>query len=144
MFLVWSSVLKWCAVENCASIFNLVYNIFQNVETNWLSWSDIIMSDNSCNLKTFLIKTSTTISILRNLRAMRCHNFMNLSTTIMMFIYSLLFDRSTTKLIKISCHYYIEISINCNIFCFCLWEIFSCIQVWHSCTYYCTKSCILN
>ena len=131
-------------IESHASIFNLVYSIFQNIETNWLLQSDIIMSDNSCNLKTFLIKTSTTVSTSRNLRTMRCHSFVNLSTTIMMFIYSLLFSRSTTKSIEILHYHHIEISIDYNIFCFYLWEIFSHIQVWHSCTYHCIKSCISN
>ena len=68
----------------------------------------------------FLIKTLITVLILRDLRAMRYHNFMSLSIIIMMFIYSLLFDRSTTKSIKISCHYYIKIDINYNISCFYL------------------------
>ena len=144
MFSIWSFISRWCMIESCTSIFNLVHNVFQNIETNWLSWSDIIMSDNSCNLKTFLINTSTTVSILRNSRTMKCHNFMNLSTIIMILIYLLLFDRSTTKLIEISHHCCIEISIDCNIFCFYLWETFSCIQVWHSCMYHLTKLCILN
>src|SRR5947207_588757 len=80
----------------------------------------IIISDNSCNLKTFLMKISTIISILKNLKAMKCCNFMNLSITIIMFVYSLLFDKSTMKLIEILYHYYIEIDIDCNTFCFCL------------------------
>ena len=134
--------MKWCVIESHVSIFNLVYNVFQNIETNWLSQSDIIVLDNSCNLKTFLIKTLTMILTSRNLRTMKCCNFMSLSITIMMFIYLLLFNRSTIKLIKISHHYHIEISINHSIFCFYLWEIFSCIQVWHSCMYYCIKLCI--
>ena len=144
MFSIWSFISEWCMIESCASIFNLVHNVFQNVETNWLSWSDTIMSDNLCNLKTFLIKTSTIVSTSRNSKAMRCCSFMSLSTTIMMFVYSLLFSRSMMKSIKISYHYYIKIDIDYNTFCFYLWEIFSCIQIWHSCMYYCIKSCISN
>ena len=119
-FSVWSFILKWCTIESCASIFNLVHSVFQNIETNWLLWSDTIMSDNSCNLKTFLIKTLITVLTSRNLRAMRCYSFMSLLITIMMFVYSLLFNRSTMKLIKISYYYHIKISIDCNTFCFCL------------------------
>ena len=144
MFSIWSSVLKWYVIESHASIFNLVYSIFQNIKTNWLSWSDIIMLDNLCNLKTFLMKISTTILTLKNLRAMRYCNFMSLLTIIIMLIYLLLFNKSTMKLIEILCHYCIKISIDCNIFYFCLWKIFSCIQVWHSCMYCCTKLCISN
>ena len=142
MFSIWSFISEWCVIKSHASIFNLVHNIFQNVETNWLSWSNIIMSDNLCNLKIFLIKTSITISTSKNSKIMRYHNFVSLSTTIMMFIYSLLFDKSMMKLIKISCYYHIKISINYNIFCFYLWNFFSCIQIWHSCMYHYTKSCI--
>src|SRR5437762_904781 len=63
---------------------------------------------------------TNTVSTLRNLKAMRCCSFMNLSTTIMMFIYSLLFDRSIMKLIEILCYYHIEIDIDCSTSCFCL------------------------
>ena len=131
-------------IESHASIFNLVHSVFQNIETNWLSQSDTIMLDNLYNLKTFLINTSTTVLTLRNSRTMRYHNFVSLLIIIMMLIYLLLFNKLMTKLIKISHYYYIEISIDCSIFCFYLWNFFSCIQVWHSCIYCCTKSCISN
>ena len=129
-------------IESHASIFNLVYSIFQNIETNWLSQSDIIVSDNSCNLKTFLINILITVLTSRNSRAIRYYNFMSLSIIIMILIYLLLFDRLTTKSIKISHHHYIKIDIDCSTFCFYLWKIFSCIQVWHSCIYYHIKSCV--
>ena len=120
MFSIWSFILKWCVIENYALIFNLVYNIFQNIETNWLSWLNIIVSDNLCNLKTFLMKTSIIMSTLKDSKAMRYHNFMSLSITIMMFIYLLLFDRSMMKSIKILHHHHIKIDIDYSIFCFYL------------------------
>jgi len=55
------------------------------------------------------MKTSTIVSTSRDLRAIRCCNFMNLLITIMMLMYLLLFSRSMMKLIKISHYYYIKI-----------------------------------
>ena len=72
------------------------------------------MSDNLCNLKTFLIKTSTTVLTSRNLKAIKYYNFVSLSITIIMFVYSLLFSKLMTKLIEISHHCHIEISIDSN------------------------------
>ena len=76
-FFIWSSVLKWHAVENHESISSHVHNIFQKITTNWFSWSDMIMSDNSYNLKTFHVKISTISIIFNNFREIICFIFMS-------------------------------------------------------------------
>lgn len=68
----------------------------------------------------FLIKTSTTVSTSRDLKVIKYYNFVSLLTTIIIFVYLLLFDKLTTKLIKILYYYSIEISINYSTSCFYL------------------------
>jgi len=102
-------------------IFNTCLKLlYSDVKFSNVLWLNIIILNNLYNLKTFLIKISIIILILRNLKIIKYYNFVNLLIIIMMFVYSLLFNRLITKSIKISYHYHIKIDINHNISCFYL------------------------
>ena len=139
---VCSSVSEWNAVDNCALICSCLHNIFQNVKINWSSWSDTIVSDNSCSLNMFFVKTSATSITSSVFSRIMCLIFVSWLTTIMTFMYSLLFDSLTMKSIEISHHCLMRMNKNLNTSCFFACQSFSWTHVWQNCTYLCTKLCI--
>ena len=144
IFSVWSSILRWNAVKSCALILSCVHNVFQKIVINWSSWLDTIMSGNSCSLNMFFMKTSATSITSSIFSEIMCLIFMSWLTTIMTFVYSLLFDSSTTKLIEISRHCFMRMSKNLNTSCFFMCQSFSQTHVWQNYTYLYTKLWILN
>ena len=139
---VCSSVSEWNAVDNHALIHSHSHNVFQNVKINWSSQSDTIMSGNSCSLNTFFMKTSATSITSSIFSEIMCLIFVSQLTTIMTFVYSLLFDSLTMKLIKISHHCLMKTDKGLNTSCFFTCQNFSQTHVWQNHTYLHTKLCI--
>jgi len=131
-------------IKSHVSISRHVYSVFQNIKTNWLSWSDTIVLGNSCSLNIFLMKTLATSIVLRILREIIYYIFINLSTIIIICLYSLLKNRFITKLIKISCYLYIKIDNDWSTSCFFACHDFSCAQIEQNWIYFHTKSCIIS
>ena len=69
---------------------------------------DIIELGSPCSLKMYLTKHSATEIVLINSIGIIYYIFIKRSTTTIIFINPLLLGRSTIKLIKILCYFYIK------------------------------------
>ena len=76
---------------------------------NWLLWLNIIELGSLYSLKMYLTKYLATEIVLIDFIGIIYRIFIRRSTTTIIFINLLLLGRSTIKLIKILCHFYIKI-----------------------------------